>query len=371
MPTKPTVEDLQLQYQDYSSKAERLRTALVEQVNRLVDANGLTLGVPIESRLKTWSSLEEKLSRKSLELNQITDLNDLVGVRIILLFKKDLIQVGKLLEETFTVSSKEDTGSRLDDGQFGYQSQHYILSIPEAWSKIPTFADLQGLKVEVQIRTLAQHIWAAASHKLQYKQEESVPPPLRRAIYRASALLETVDLEFERVLEERQTYINASTNKVIPDEHLNVDLLSTTLEKWFPAQNRTGHEQYGELLVDLMHFGITTMEKLQKLLEKQTPTVLKADQEKAANRLKDQSISDRMRERLEKGMFWSHTGLARRALILEFGAPAWDLYQKERDDPQPSKSTAVRKPRTAVKPLPPQEPKSKPAPRRRVAKKPQ
>jgi ppGpp synthetase/RelA/SpoT-type nucleotidyltranferase len=32
---------------------------------------------------------------------------------------------------------------------------------------------LGGLRAEVQVRTTAQHIWAAASHKLQYKHEES------------------------------------------------------------------------------------------------------------------------------------------------------------------------------------------------------
>lgn len=59
---------------------------------------------------------------------------------------------------------------------------------------------MSGLKAEVQVRTVTQHVWAAASHVLQYKQEASVPLPVRRSIYRVSALLETVDLEFERVL---------------------------------------------------------------------------------------------------------------------------------------------------------------------------
>ena len=369
MPTKPTVEELHLQYQDYSGKADRLRMALVEQINRLIDANSLTLGVPIESRLKTWTSLEEKLSRKALELNQITDLNDLVGIRVILLFKKDLVRVGNLIESTFTVVSKEDTGSRLEDGQFGYQSQHYLVSVPQAWSGIPTFADLQGFKVEVQVRTLAQHIWAAASHKLQYKQEENVPPPLRRAIYRASALLETVDLEFDRVLEERQIYISESTDTVKPEEHLNVDLLATTLEKWFPAANRTGAEQYGELLADLVHFQIQTVSDLQELLQKQSSAVMKADQEKATSKAKDQNTSDAMRERVERGIFWSHTGLARRALVLQFGAPAWERYKEERDKPQPSQRTPAQKVKPATKRPSPQPKKVATSARRSTAKK--
>lgn len=368
MSRKPSVEELHVQYQDHSSKADRLRGAIVEQISRLIDANSLTLGVPIESRLKSWGSLEEKLSRKSLELNQITDLNDLVGIRVILLFKKDLLEVGHLLEKTFTISSKEDTGSRLDDGQFGYQSQHYILSVPQKWADIPTFEDLQGLKVEVQVRTLAQHIWAAASHKLQYKQEESVPPPLRRAIYRASALLETVDLEFERVLEERKIYIDKSAERFTSDEHLNVDLLAATLEKLLPPQNRITAESYDELLFDLLHFGISTVDKLQQVWKKQSAAVLQEDKEKAAAKLEDPTTSAGIRERTEKGMFWSHTGLARRALMFEFGMSAWQLCQEARENPKSSNST---KETPVVGQLPLMKPPSKPPARRRAVKKPQ
>ena len=101
-----------------------------------------------------------------------------------------------------------------------YQSLHYIIRIPKHWLKVSTFADLGELKAEIQLRTLAQHIWAATSHKLQYKHEDSVPPPIRRSIYRVSALLETVDLEFERVLAERGTYIEESAKGTVQDEPL-------------------------------------------------------------------------------------------------------------------------------------------------------
>jgi hypothetical protein len=228
--------------------------------------------------------------------------------------------------------------------------------VPQTWAGIPTFADLQGLKVEVQVRTLAQHIWAAASHKLQYKQEESVPPPLRRAIYRASALLETVDLEFERVLEEREIYIAESANKVSPAEPLNVDLLVATLEKMFPPGNRSEGETYGDLLTDLLHFKVNTVDDLVKLLEKNMGAVLEADRETAAKRLNDPAISPRTRSRAEKGLFWSHTGLARQAIKNEFGNPAWLEYFKSKREikttinPEPPKAEVAVKGRTSQKP---------------------
>jgi hypothetical protein len=52
------------------------------------------------------------------------------------------------------------------------------------------------LKAEIQIRTVLQHAWAAISHKLQYKREDDVPAPLRRKLFRLSALFELADDEF-------------------------------------------------------------------------------------------------------------------------------------------------------------------------------
>ena len=107
-----------------------------------------------------------KIERKSLEVKDIKSLPDLIGIRSILLFRTDLERVEKLILETFNVLSSEDTAKRLGEAQFGYQSQHYVLRLPEPWLAIPSMADLGELQVDIQVRTLAQHIWAAASHKL-------------------------------------------------------------------------------------------------------------------------------------------------------------------------------------------------------------
>ena len=166
--------------------ANRLLVALTHEIDELLKKNGIALGVPLEGRVKTWTSLEDKLERKLLAIKSAAELDDLVGLRVILLFRSDLDPVLDLLTKTFDVLSNEDTASRLAESQFGYQSRHLVLRIPATWSRIPSLSDLGDLRAEVQVRTVAQHIWAAASHKLQYKQEESVPTPLKRTIYRIS-----------------------------------------------------------------------------------------------------------------------------------------------------------------------------------------
>ncbi len=309
--------ELKISYSNIEPRAKRLKAALTAELEHLLHTRGVTLGVPIEARVKEWSSIEEKLARKSLLLEKIEDLDDLVGVRLILLFRRDLQAVDDLLRKSLFIKSAEDTSLRLSDTQFGYQSQHYIIEAPAEWLSIPTWGDLGGIRVEIQVRTMAQHIWAAASHKLQYKREASVPLPLRRSINRASALLETVDIEFDRLLEDRLIYIADDLQNESPTSPLNIEILDSVLLKIFPSANRSGEEDFDKLLLELDHFGIKTAGQLQSLLEKHLISIMEEDSKYAVNE--------------ESDFYFQHVGLAREGLRKEFGDNALTSFMQEND----------------------------------------
>ncbi|MGL6413964.1 GTP pyrophosphokinase [Aeromonas veronii] len=336
--------NLKTQYADGLSRFERLRISVITQIGELLESNDLTLGVPIESRVKSWASIEEKLDRKSIKLNDIRELQDLIGIRIILLFRSDLDAAARVISEAFEVISSEDAGERLGDSRFGYQSQHLIVKVPSAWLQVPTFSSLDDLQVELQIRTLAQHIWAAASHKLQYKNEESVPPPIRRAINRASALLETIDLEFERVLDERRKYVTSEPELTKPKAPLNVDSLALVLSEALPPQNKYIDEDYADLLGDLTALDVVTAQQLRDILALHLKAVLSEDAKAVQQRRLDPLLADTEREeRLGRGVYYAHVGLARMALRKEFGDKVLDeLYAGKVGSPKRPKSRRTR-----------------------------
>lgn len=335
--------DLQTQYADGVSRFERLRISMLTQLGELLESNALPLGVPIESRVKTWASIEEKVQRKEVELEDVRELQDLVGLRIILLFRSDLEAATRLISETFDVVSSEDTGERLGDSEFGYQSQHIVVKIPRSWLEVPSFSSLDDLCVELQVRTLAQHIWAAVSHKLQYKNEESVPPPIRRAINRASALLETVDLEFERVLDARRRYVESAPERAEPDAPLNVDSLALVLSEELPEGNRKDDEPYSDLLKDLSALEITTAAQLRSILRKHMKHVMSIEAERVAERMDSPAPkNEEQRRRFEKGVFYAHAGLVRSALRKEFGREKVNKIHEARRSASPAKKQLAR-----------------------------
>lgn len=314
---------LHSEYLAFEPSLVRLRKAMIEQLEHLVASCGLTLGVPIESRIKAWDSLADKMERKGLKPKSLSEVDDLLGIRVIFLFQRDLEPFKSAIATTFEVISAEDTSQRLTDAQFGYRSEHYVLTMPSEWERIPSLKGLSERRVELQVRTLAQHIWAVASHKLQYKHEEGIPLPVRRAIHRVSALLETVDLEFTRVLEQRDEYARAQAKTPSEQDSLDVTVVESLLDALLPAENKDhGAEDYAALLLDLQRFGVTSRAALNSLLTRNMSAILHADRVQVARKQNsyEQDLPGESRpDRLARDVFYTHVGLVRQALSEEFG----------------------------------------------------
>lgn len=323
-------------YQAKSVDCLRLLEELRRQIDHSIADASITLGTPIEGRVKSLQSILEKQERKEHPINSVTDFKDLVGLRIILLFHRDILKVDTLVQELFDVVERTDAADRLDAAQFGYQSLHYVLKVKDDWLRIPTIRDLGPFVFELQLRTLAQHIWAVASHKLQYKREISVPVPIRRAINRVSALLEMVDIEFGRVLLERERYVDdLELNHALPDLEpsasgqadnapaLDVDVLAAILDLLLPQKNKDEEgEPYDQLLAELAAAGITTADKLIDLISETRDSVEKDEARRAAeDPMDDPDASwERTLERYYRGVYFTHAGLIRTAMDTRYGA---------------------------------------------------
>ncbi len=297
-----------------SQVCERLR----QEVGLLLAAEDIVLGAPIEARVKSLPSTAAKLIRQDATRKSIFHLTDLVGIRVIVLYRRDIERTLDLLRREFQIEREELKGMDRDDDAFGYQSAHCILAC-DPYMPAADAAKSECLRAELQVRTLAQHIWAAASHDLQYKREEGVPKPLRRAIQRVSALLETVDLELDRVLEEREEYV-ADAAASPGDFRLDVDILRKVLDDRLPPVNRSEDEPYSRLLDLLLASGVATVADLYRLIELKLPAVLERERAIVAALAGNHRwpgsarIVDYDPDRVRRGAFYSHTGLVQKML---------------------------------------------------------
>lgn len=297
----------------------------VKQIKYLIDEENISLATPLSYRVKTWTSILGKVEKYDLKPTTIQEINDFAGLRIILLFNRDVSSIIKTIDKHFIVLRKEDTIDRLKDNQFGYGSVHFELQFPENWLGTPTLKRFAGLTIEVQVRTNAQHIWASTSHLLQYKNESSTPIPLRRSLNRTAALLEMVDLEFERLLREREEYIS-SISEQNNDTVLDVEILKDITSSSLPDKNKMieDTESYSLLLENLVDLGINTKANFIDLISENLEHALKVDQEKVTELLKqiesEQEVNSFIKERVkDNNVYYSHVGLVRKMLRHKFG----------------------------------------------------
>ena len=151
----------------------------------------------IETRIKTYDSLEGKLRLKGEKYNSLKDITDILGFRIITYYLNDVDRVASLVERLFQIDWENSVDKRklMEIDSFGYLSVHYICSY-----------DAFPFKFEMQMRTLLQHAWANMNHDTGYKSGVEVPKRYLRSMNRLAGLLELVDVEFSNMRIELSDY---------------------------------------------------------------------------------------------------------------------------------------------------------------------
>lgn len=155
--------------------------------------------------------------------------------------------------------------------------------------------------------------------------ERAVPKPLRRTIQRVSALLETIDLELERVLEEREDYV-ADIETGLGQLILDIDILRKILCDRLPAADRDPDERNANILEALRAAGIDDIASLSDLLDRRVPDALSFDAQ-IVSALKNPGaakgnarLADLNPERIARGVYYCYEGLVRKMLEFEKGA---------------------------------------------------
>ncbi|ARU87464.1 GTP pyrophosphokinase family protein [Pseudomonas sp. M30-35] len=182
----------------------------------------------IESRVKDVSSFRDKISRASKAYSDpLRELTDLGGIRIITYYQADVDDIAKCIRQQFEVDQHNSIEHSPDGAEFGYRSAHYVVQILAVRAKLPEWGGFADFKLEIQVRTVLQHAWAAISHKLQYKHEDDVPQKLRRKLFRLSALFELADDEFISLRDESIELSSAIDEKLsVGNKDIKIDFVS-------------------------------------------------------------------------------------------------------------------------------------------------
>jgi putative GTP pyrophosphokinase len=223
-----------------------------------------------QKRIKTFDSFYKKILRKQINTDYFNAIEDIAGIRIICVYRSELITIEEAIRSTLDVRSANLIRNR-SFSSFGYLSDHYIVKLPANCSGA-RYDSIKDLKCEIQVRTISMHAWATVSHNLDYKQDIDIPSNLKNDFYALSGVFYIADSLFERLKIERGKTLKllqktSTQNKFNLSSEFNLDTMIAYVKWKFPDREFFGKADISDLLTSLTNRGINSFQALDLLIE--------------------------------------------------------------------------------------------------------
>ncbi len=232
------VEEVRKRWIDERPTFEEFAQVLKDRLNQLMKRAGVWFDV--SARAKTLDSFVKKLLKENSQYTYDT-ISDKVGARVVVRYISELDLVIDVVQGGLALGAVENKLATLGPERFGYLSIHVDRVSLRAGDPEYEHFPPQRFFAELQVRTLAQHLWSEMSHDTAYKTVgESIPPEMRRRVNLMAGQIEVADREFDRIgRESRQTregqalailephYYRLSTRR--PDGELTIEILRKLL----------------------------------------------------------------------------------------------------------------------------------------------
>ena len=157
---------------------------------------------PIEfvvGRVKQVPSIIEKAKKLGLGEDEIDQLDDIGGIRIICQFEDDIYKIVEMVRarEGMDLEIVLEKDYVKDVKESGYRSYHIIIKYP-----IFTIKGLKFVFLEIQIRTMAMNFWATVEHSLRYKYKEELPAHVAEKLKSTAHEVYKLDKEMQEIRDE-------------------------------------------------------------------------------------------------------------------------------------------------------------------------
>ena len=151
----------------------------------------------IKSRIKSYDRIVEKLNRKKQDItvdNIVKYVSDVVGMRIVCSFIKDVYTIVDIIHSTGEFILKSEKDYIKEPKESGYRSYHMIVLVP-----IHLEGRCEYIPVEIQIRTVAMDCWASLDHKLRYRYPDRISEELESQIVESVNDMLEIDMKMQHI----------------------------------------------------------------------------------------------------------------------------------------------------------------------------
>ena len=215
------------EYDKEKEKLEKLKNKVKVILQEILEPNKAIIIHDIRARTKSRDSLSKKIDRKP-KYSKLSDITDIVGLRVITLFSDTVDEVAKIIKQEFDIDEQNSIDKRKtqekEPDKFGYLSLHYVAKLSDKRLDITENKIFSDFYFEIQIRSILQHTWAEIEHDLNYKSKSLIPEIIQRRFYRLAGLLEVADEEFKHIRNDIESYKSGVDDSINEGKLNNVSI---------------------------------------------------------------------------------------------------------------------------------------------------
>jgi ppGpp synthetase/RelA/SpoT-type nucleotidyltranferase len=195
----------------FRARLQRVQDIVQKELEKYRDqCERLTVRAVVgRTQIKGVARALSKLQERRQDLDSqfwVTDLDDLVGVKVVCPYPSDAGAVIDWMrsQNGFKVSPDSNQAARRER-ENGYRGFHFVVRLGN--QLVPGNEDLMGIKCEVQVKTMLEEAWDAKTHDVSYRREKQIAPLLIREMKKVSSELAALDQrteELKRLILERE-----------------------------------------------------------------------------------------------------------------------------------------------------------------------
>ena len=225
------------EYRENLPMFEEMRQVLQDKLDAALTANHMPV-MSVIARIKTEESLAGKLIRKGQKYKTLSDITDILGLRIVTFFSDDVDKISSLVGALFQIDWNNSIDKRKTHGvdHFGYMSLHYICTLPPSMYVSDRYPQINDIRFEIQMCSTLQHVWTILEHDTGYKSEVEIPFEQLRSMNRLAGVLELIDDEFCRLRSDMTEYRRSVETLVASGRFDDVELNGDTYDRYLNAR---------------------------------------------------------------------------------------------------------------------------------------
>lgn len=231
------IETFREWYVNAQSRYDLVGKYVLERIKTYFDEQKFNLAYS-STRTKTVDSAYQKAKKYIQKDNEYVlkyvdpknEIMDFSGVRLVVYLPSELDVVTNAIERLFEncirYTDSENKVNRLGKDKVGYLSIHYVIEVNTDLSE---YANIKGLKCEIQVRTVLQDAWASIFHDRVYKGVvEDKKDNLYRKINLLSGSLELLDSQIDSIvsyIDKQNGKFDLKSYQLLLDESITEDSL--------------------------------------------------------------------------------------------------------------------------------------------------